>query len=325
MEYKAFLRAIRIVVLSIGVGACGSEPRYPLRIGINPWPGYEFLFLAEAQGLFERHGADIELVEFASLGDVRRSFERGQVDGMASTLIEVLQARYQSQREPQIVMVADYSNGADVILARAPIDSIAALRGKRVAAESASLGFFMLHRALELEGMSPKDVSVVAMDQTELCDALRNERVEAVVTYPPSSIEIERDLRVNELFSSADIPGEVVDVITIDKSVLDQRSDDARRLILAWDDALRFAKRHPAEAYRIMASRQGIEPEEFRAALAGIQVLTSAEQKPLFESDQGLRRTIGMLDKAMRAAGLVDGPDRSTGSIAVAPMFAPVQ
>jgi NitT/TauT family transport system substrate-binding protein len=325
MEYKAFLRAIRIIVLSISLGACGSEPLYPLRIGINPWPGYEFLFLAQAQGLFERHGVNIELVEFASLGDVRRSFERGQVDGMASTLIEVLQARYQSQREPQVVMVTDYSNGADVILARAPIDSIAALRGKRVAAEPASLGFFILHRALGLEGMSPEDVSVVAMDQTELGDALSEKRVEAVVTYPPASIEIERDLSVNELFSSADIPGEVVDVITIDKTVLDQRSGDVRRLILAWDDALGFAKRHPAEAYRIMASRQGVEPDEFEAALAGVQVLTSVEQRSLFESDQGLRQTVVMLDKAMRAAGLVDGPDRSAGSIAAASIFALVQ
>ncbi len=35
------------VVLAVLVMGCAKSPE-PLRIGTNPWPGYEFLHLAEA-------------------------------------------------------------------------------------------------------------------------------------------------------------------------------------------------------------------------------------------------------------------------------------
>ncbi|MCX5690211.1 MAG: ABC transporter substrate-binding protein, partial [Planctomycetota bacterium] len=111
----------------------------PLRIGLNPWPGYEFASLAAAKGYFEVEGVDARLLELSSLGDCRRAFERGQVDGFFGTLIEVLESDARLKRNSQVVCVVDYSDGADSIIARKPISSVAELRGKRVAIESGSV------------------------------------------------------------------------------------------------------------------------------------------------------------------------------------------
>jgi len=281
------------MMLAIVFVGCGSPTESHLRIGLNPWPGYEFLFLAEEKGFFAAHGVDVRLIEYSSLGDVLRAFNRGQVDGMAATLVEVLQAHDdQTKRSPRVFLVTDFSHGADVILARGEIDSIAGLRGKRVAAETGSLSTFLLARALEREGMPLSAVGIVPTDQTNMAKSLDLGAVDAVVSYPPASIEIMRSPDIRTLFSSADIPGEVMDVLALAGNVLERRPEDAAHIIRAWDDALAYAEEHPAETHQLMASRERITVEEFRQVLAGIRVLGSSEQAALFEAGGALTKAV---------------------------------
>lgn len=60
-----------------------------LRVGINPAPGYELIFLAEEKGFFGEEGLEVRLVEFTCLADCRRAFDRGQVNVVGSTAVPV--------------------------------------------------------------------------------------------------------------------------------------------------------------------------------------------------------------------------------------------
>ena len=79
-----------LALLALSLGSCSTERAHPtpLRIGINAWPGYEFLYLAQEKGFFREAGVEVQLIEFNSLSDVRRSFERNQIDGFAGTMVE---------------------------------------------------------------------------------------------------------------------------------------------------------------------------------------------------------------------------------------------
>jgi ABC-type nitrate/sulfonate/bicarbonate transport system substrate-binding protein len=66
------------------LAGCGSNEK-PLRLGLNAWPGYEFLHLAEVRGFYKQRGVDVQLVEFGSLSDARLALERDQVDGLQAT------------------------------------------------------------------------------------------------------------------------------------------------------------------------------------------------------------------------------------------------
>ena len=87
VRWLVSLCSVCIAAGAILVTGCGQAPQPPVRIGINFWPGYEFLYLAEKQGFFKQEGVPVELIQFSSMGDARRAFERGQVDAMAVTLI----------------------------------------------------------------------------------------------------------------------------------------------------------------------------------------------------------------------------------------------
>src|ERR1051326_7331209 len=199
-----------LFLLALAAAGCGSSKKLPLRLGVNFWATTEFIFLAQSQGYFDQEGIPVELVEYSSLNDLRRGFERGQVDAMACSLVEVLMARENTSRRPQLVQIVDFSNGADFIVAKPGIASVAALKGRRVGAETGSMGILVLGRALEQAGLSLDDVSVISKDQSNMERTYLSGEVDAAVTYPPFSVGLNGE-KGHIIFDSTHIPGEVVD------------------------------------------------------------------------------------------------------------------
>ena len=221
----------------------------PIRLGINPWPGYAFAFLARDLGYFDEAGLDVQLVESGSLAAVRRSFERGQVDGMFCTVVEVLHANEQSPRGPQISLVCDYSDGADVILADRRLQQLTELRGKRIAYEPGSLHLFLLKRALDTVGLTLNDVELDPAPADEMPSLLEKGIVDAVVSYPPISLQILRESGYHEIFSSEQIPREVLDVMALSRDFIKSRPHEIERLLAAYHRAVQYAHDHPVEAH----------------------------------------------------------------------------
>tara|TARA_R110002096_G_scaffold314706_2_gene508907 strand:- start:17495 stop:18481 length:987 start_codon:yes stop_codon:yes gene_type:complete len=272
--YIAFIGLLATFALA----ACSEAPSQPLRVGINPWPGYAPLFLAADQGFFSDEGVDVELVELSSLADVRRAFERGQTDGMASSLVEVLDADRNSHRAPMIALMADYSNGADVILAKRGITDIAELKGQRIGLEPSSLNRFILARALAQGGLSMDDVEIVSLPQVGLQEAVEMGTVDAVVTYPPISTGIEQTGLVAQVFSSADIPGEVSDVVSFNRETASRRSADIEAFVRAWGHAVDLIRTNRQESYALIGRHIGMSADELEDAYQGIEIISADRQ-----------------------------------------------
>ncbi len=300
--------------------SCGGAERPPLSLGVNPWPGYEYFYLAQELGFFADAGVDARIVEFTSLADTRRAYERGQLDGMFATLVELLQARQNCARVPQVVLVTDYSNGGDALIAGPGLAGLQDLRGRRVGVEPGSLNCFLLARALETAGLAYEDVLSVPMSPLAMADALQKGSVDAVVAYPPVSLELLADPARRLLFSSADIPGEVVDVLLVDAQVLAGRGREVERLLAAYERALAWGQAHPAEAFAIMARREGLEPHEFEDILENdIRVVGLDGQAPFFVPGGLIERACAGTEAVLRKAGHIDGPPRAVGPLTAGP------
>ena len=279
--YIAFIGLLAAFALA----ACSEVPSQPLRVGINPWPGYAPLFLAADKGFFAEEGVEVELVELSSLADVRRAFERGQTDGMASSLVEVLDADRNSDRAPVIALMADYSNGADVILAKRDITGIAALKGQRIGLEPGSLNRFILARALAQGGLTMDDVEIVSLPQLALQGAVEAHTVDAVVTYPPNSTGIEQTGLFAQMFSSAEMPGEVVDVVSFDRETALRRTADIDAFVRAWGRAVDEMRQNPKESYQIIGRHIGMSAKDLEDTYRGIEVISADRQAEFLRSD----------------------------------------
>jgi NitT/TauT family transport system substrate-binding protein len=302
----AILPAFALLSLLASLAGCARHE--PLRIGLNIWPGYEFIFLAEHLGYYKEEGVDVKLIDFSSLGDARRAFERGQIDGLGTTVVEAMLAGEASPDPLKIVNVVDYSDGADVILARPGFTDLASLKGRRIGVELGSLCVYVLARGLEQAGMTLADVIPVSKDQASMETDLRAGLLDAVVTYPPTSMAILKDPAFTAVFSTKQTPREVVDVIAFGDKAITQRPQDVAAVMRAFKRAQDYYVTHKAEALQIMAKREGVSPEEFENALTdGLRLVTAADQAA-YLSHGGLKTVIERTGRVLNQAKLLRQP-----------------
>lgn len=289
MNSLSFLaRSLLVAAALLGLASCSSyEP--PLRIALIGWPPFEFLHLAREKGFFAEEGVEVRLIEFVAVNDTQRAFEHDKIDGGTFSLFQVVQNRAQLTRKMQVALVIDFSDGADVVMARPDIADVRGLRGRRIGTDLSPLDRLVLMRALELNGMSLNDVTLVYVRPADSAEALRSNEVDAVMSYPPRSTEIESAGLARPIFSSAQIPGEICDVLALDEKVIRERPHDVAGVIRAFYRAVRYAQEHPEEAWQIMAERERLTPEEFRRGLrSGITLVPLADQQRFLGKDSTL-------------------------------------
>lgn len=282
------LRYLRAAVLIIVIGlpcvGCDPDEDAPLRIGVSPWPGHAFVYLAQELGYFEEEGCEVRLLSFSSLADAQRAYFRNQLHGMYGTNIELLQACAIKGHQPCAVHVTDYSYGGDVILADPAIHSVNELRGRRVGCEPGSVSMYVLMHALADHDMTLDDVHIVWCDQHEQQRQFAAGELAAVVAYPPVSHAICQESSAYPLYCTRHMPGQVMNLLFVQAAAAHEREDDLAGLIRAFDRAVAFAAENPDEAARLMAPHLLMKPESVREFIEHeLRMIALAEQQAYLE------------------------------------------
>lgn len=281
------------------LGGCFSSPQL-MRVGTNVWPGYELLYLARSLGKLD--GRQIRLVEYPSTSGVLAGLRNGLLEAGALTLDEALQAQAEGL-DLSIVLVTDISHGADVLLARPEIERLADIRGQRVGYEETALGAYMLGLTLQAARLELTDIVSVPVPVDEHLRAYRNGQVDAVVTFEPVRSQL-LEQGARELFSSADVPGKIVDVLVVRRDVAEQRPQQVQALVDAWYGALKWMSAHRQQALQRMAPREHLTPQQLEAALEGLKIPGRHETVALFRQGS-LQSAAEQMQRSMQASGLL--------------------
>jgi NitT/TauT family transport system substrate-binding protein len=269
---RPLLYLLSLVVL-LAFGGCMSEPQPPLRIGTNVWIGSEPLYLAREMGYLDRNAA--QLVEYPSASEVSRAFRNQAIDAMVISLDELFLLA-QNGLQPKVVLAVDVSNGADVVVGRAGMNTMKDLRGKRVAVESGAVGAFVLSRALTLNGMQASDISIVHLETNEHLAAFKKGNIDGAVTFDPYRGQM-LEAGAHTVFDSTQIPGEIVDLLAVGASVLDKNPKAVQSVLTAWFKALDYLEHNPKDAAARMAVREQTTGDQFLRALQGLRFPSRAD------------------------------------------------
>ncbi len=255
------------------------------RIAVTDWPGFDPLHLAQEKGLFEEHGLNIQLIPINAIIDMRTAFERDLIDGYTAPLVDVVESMQTTGVPTHIVMALDYSNGGDHILANPAIPNPAVLGDARVGVETSSaIGRYLIARALQGTNLQDIAIQLVQGSQPRLMEMAISGKLDAVVTYHPYSDNIRERRAMRIIFSSADIPSEIMDVMTVSSFMLTEEPDLSQRLQNVWQQALEYSARHPSETVAFHARRYGTTPEAYQAMAQGIPYITPADMQTLMQS-----------------------------------------
>lgn len=100
----------------------------PFRIAFNTWVGYSPLVIAREKGFLREAGIDAKISILEGIGEKNSALIRGDIDGVGHTADSAVTS-VASGVDGQIVFVFDRSLGADGILAKKSIRSIADSQG----------------------------------------------------------------------------------------------------------------------------------------------------------------------------------------------------
>jgi NitT/TauT family transport system substrate-binding protein len=261
------------LALALVLAGCGREPEPTLRIGTNVWIGSEPLYLARELG--QLNPKTVQLVEYPSASEVLRAFRNQAIDGMAISLDELFGLAVDGLK-PRVIFILDESRGADAVVGRSGMRSMKDLKGKPVAVESGALGAFVLSRALALNGMRSGDVNVVHMESNEQPSAFDKGQIDGAVTFDPYRAQLLK-AGATPLFDSKQIPGEIVDLVAVRASVLEQQPKAVQSLLSGWFKAIDYLQREPQDAARRMGVRQQTSGEQFLSSLQGLHIPSREE------------------------------------------------
>lgn len=292
------------VLLWVLVG-CGSQSDAPLRIGSNNWPGYQSLYLAYDINAYSR--TQVSMVQLGSATQVLGALRNGNLDGAALTLDETLLALADGV-ELQVVAVLDYSNGADVVLVKPEIKTLLDLKGRKVVVEHSAVGAIMLDSMLHEVGFSASDIEVVARPFDLHESTFQQEDIAAVVTFEPIRSRL-LAAGAHEIFSSASIPGRIIDVLVVRTEIIDSKKTLVQQLVNGHFMALDFMKTKHDKSYEKIATRMNLSKVETQKSFEGLELPTLAENKALLVNcERNLQKTADYLTQIMLERKLLAKP-----------------
>jgi NitT/TauT family transport system substrate-binding protein len=281
---------------------CTAAPPAALRIGAHPWVGYELMYLARSRGFITPD--QVRLIEVPTASASLRALAAGTLEGAGLTLDEVLSARARGLML-KVVAVLDVSHGADVLLARPPLRTLADLQGRRIGVEQNATGALMLDAALTRGGLYPADVQLVPLDFSEHDRAWRGGGVDALVTCEPIRSQLLR-YGARELFSSAQVPGLIVDVLAVRADVVSHQATALRALVAGVFRAQADWQQHSAACAALMSPRLRLLPAEVTQAFSLLTLPDpAANRRWLGGSAPQLHLSAGHLEAVMRRAALL--------------------
>jgi NitT/TauT family transport system substrate-binding protein len=194
------------------------------------------------------------------------------------------------------IIINDYSNGNDMIVAKPGIESVKDLKGKKIGVEIGFVDHLLLLKALEANGMTESDVTLVNVPTHETPKAFASGDVDAIAAWQPNSGQALKAVPGSKaIYTSKDVPGLIYDVLAVNPASLSARGDDWKKVAQVWYKIVDYIydPKTRADAIKSMAARVNLSPEEYAAFVDGTKILTKAEALKAFQKGSGLDSLYG--------------------------------
>jgi NitT/TauT family transport system substrate-binding protein len=309
------------LVLMASLASCGrphpaAAPSHsPLKVAAYYWPGANWVDIANDKGWFKEAKLDVTIVD-TNL-EYSASFKElveGRLDAAGMTLFDMLTLNGQGA-DLVCVATTDQTAGADGLAARPGIDSIAALKGRRVGAGKGTYAEFILHVLMTQEGLAREDVTFVDIPGEKAAEELSKGSVDAVFTWEPILTEAVVKAKGRKLWDSSSIPGINPSVLVTHRRLVRERVGDVQKYVRVWQRGVEFIKQNPDEAYGIVARVNKKTPAEVKAFAAVVRLLDARDNTSAFSYTAGfdsLHGTVRVMNNFLLKEKAISEPLEST-------------
>ena len=153
----------------------------------------------------------------------------------------------------------------------------------------------MITRALQKHNLGIEAVQIKHLDVNQHEAAYRAGEVDAMVTFEPFNTRL-KELGAREIFTSREIPGEIIDVLVVHEDIYKTRMQDLRHLTQSWFAGLEYLEAEPQKAAKIMSRRLKLSEQDVLASYEGMELPTHEQNiAMLLEGDELLRELASIM------------------------------
>ena len=282
------------LALPAALCAATPAPAAPLTVGYSDWPGWVAWQVAIDKGWLKDAGVDASFQWFDYSASMD-AFGAGKIDSVLMTNGDTL-VTGAGGGKGIMVMLTDYSNGNDMIVAKPGIKSLKELKGRKIGIEVGLVEHLLLLHALAGAGMTEKDVTLVNAKTNETPQVLGSSQVDAIGAWQPVSGQAMKTLPGSRpVYTSKEAPGLIYDVLAVSPTSLAGHRAEWMKVITVWDRVVHYIDdpKTQDDAVKIMAARVGLEPAAYKGLLKGTKLLDLAAGRKAFKKAEGLASLYG--------------------------------
>jgi NitT/TauT family transport system substrate-binding protein len=271
------------------LGFAATPHAAPLKIAYSDWPGWVAWDIGVQKGWFKAEGVDVDFVWFEYVPSMD-AFAAGKVDAVTMTNGDALVTGATGAKSVAILL-NDYSNGNDMIVAKPGIKTVAQLKGKKIGVETGFVDHLLLLKALESAGLKESDVTLVNTPTDQTPQALSGGAVDAIAAWQPNSGQALKGLPGSKaIYTSANAPGLIYDVLAVSPASLAAHRAEWKKVVKVWFKIADYLAdpKNTAEAAKIMGARVGLSGPEYAKLMKGTFFLGKAGNLAHFKKGSDL-------------------------------------
>ncbi|MCC6147640.1 MAG: ABC transporter substrate-binding protein [Anaerolineaceae bacterium] len=258
----SFFMALVFITLA-GCGGASKEPQ-SLKVAVLPVLDVLPLYVAEAQGYFEKNGVQVELVPVGSAPERDQLMQAGQIDGMLTELVVTL---LYNREMPKITVV----RFARTATAKYPLFRILAAKGSGITTPAGLAGVpigvsdltvieYTTDRLLEKAGLTENDIATISVpkipDRLALLGA--GELKAANLPDPVASVAIQNGAVV--VIDDTSYPEISNSVYAFNNEAIRNKPEAVRAFLTAVEEAVADLNRDKTRWNDLMVEKKLIPP-----------------------------------------------------------------
>ncbi len=330
LNWMRSARNIALIAGALIVASCApssnnvQEKRTEFSIGWSIYAGWMPWPYAQQAGIVkkwaDKYGIKINVVQVNDYVESVNQYTAGKLDGVTVANMDALTIPAAGGKDTSAIIVGDYSNGNDGIMLKGG-NTLAAIKGRQVYLVELSVSHYLLARGLGSAGMALTDVKTVNTADADIVGAFATPDVTAAVAWNPLLSAMKETPGAKLVFSSADIPGEILDLLVVDTATLKANPNLGKALAGIWYETTALMTRQDAKgkaARAEMAKLAGAKPELFESQLATTYLYADPKAAVAATSSSSLITTMTRVRDFSFSKGLFGQGARSADVVGMA-------
>ncbi|MDP4650893.1 MAG: putative urea ABC transporter substrate-binding protein [Haliea sp.] len=322
--YRIITVPVMAVLLCAGsVCAAAEEERtkfslaWSIYVGFMPWA-----YMDEA-GIMDKwakkYGIEVDLVQINDYIEAINMYTVGEFDGATMTNMDMLTIPSASGVDTTALITGDFSNGNDAVVLKGR-DSMQDIKGMDVYLLELSVSHYALARALEMAGLSERDVTLINTSDADIATMFKNSDVQAATLWNPQLQMAMQEPDAVKVFDSSQIPGEILDVMGVNSATLKKYPALGKAVTGAWFETVAILQGdspQAIEAKTYMGENSGTDLEGFELQLAATYMFKTPQEKLDYLTTERVRETMDFVTNFTFKHGLLGASAQSPDVIGI--------